>query len=44
MGNERLIVIGGEAAGMSSAFLAHRLNSDLKILAFERGQYISYPA
>lgn len=44
MSKERLIVIGGDAAGMSAASQARRQNSDLEILAFERGAYTSYSA
>jgi len=41
---ERLIVIGGDAAGMSAASEAKRRRADLEILAFERGSYTSYSA
>lgn len=43
---ERLIVIGGDAAGMSAASQARRRRGpdDLEILAFERGNYTSYSA
>ncbi len=44
MSKERLVVIGGDAAGMSAASQARRLNPDLEILAFERGEYTSYSA
>jgi len=44
MSKERLVVIGGDAAGMSAASQARRLNSDLEILAFERGAFTSYSA
>ncbi|GIE78366.1 flavoprotein oxidoreductase [Actinoplanes philippinensis] len=42
----RLIVIGGDAAGMSAASQARRLlkPGDLDIAAFERGEYTSYSA
>lgn len=44
--SERLIVIGGDAAGMSAASQARRLKGpdELEILAFERGQHTSYAA
>jgi len=42
MTRERLIVIGGDAAGMSAASQARRRKSDLEIIAFERGPYTSY--
>jgi NADPH-dependent 2,4-dienoyl-CoA reductase/sulfur reductase-like enzyme len=44
MSKERLVVIGGDAAGMSAASQARRLNSKLEIRAFERGAFTSYSA
>ncbi len=43
---ERLVVIGGDAAGMSAASQARKRRSsdDLAITAFERGPYTSYSA
>jgi NADPH-dependent 2,4-dienoyl-CoA reductase/sulfur reductase-like enzyme len=43
---ERLVVIGGDAAGMSAASRARRRRDrdDLEIVAFERGAYTSYSA
>lgn len=43
---ERLIVIGGDAAGMSAASQARRRRGpqELEIIAFERGDYTSYSA
>jgi NADPH-dependent 2,4-dienoyl-CoA reductase/sulfur reductase-like enzyme len=41
---ERLVVIGGDAAGMSAASKARRLRSDLDIVVFERTPYTSYSA
>ncbi|MFI5907462.1 FAD-dependent oxidoreductase [Dactylosporangium sp. NPDC051541] len=43
---ERLVVIGGDAAGMSAASQARKRRpaSDLEIVAFERGQHVSYSA
>lgn len=43
---ERLLVIGGDAAGMSAASQARRRipPEKLEIIAFERGQYTSYAA
>ncbi len=43
---QRLIVIGGDAAGMSAASQARRLRQpdSLEILAFERGAFTSYAA
>lgn len=42
MPKERLVVIGGNAAGMSGAAQARRRQSDLEIIVFERGGYVSY--
>ena len=46
MDRMRLIVIGGDAAGMSAAAQARkrRGRADLDILAFERGEFTSYSA
>ena len=44
MAKERLVVIGGDAAGMSTAAQARRLRPDLQILAFEKGRHTSYSA
>ncbi|MFJ7077456.1 FAD-dependent oxidoreductase [Streptomyces sp. NPDC098781] len=43
---ERLVVIGGDAAGMSAASQARRLRGadQLEIVAFERGHFTSYSA
>ncbi len=43
---ERLVVVGGDAAGMSAASQARRMRGpdDLEIIAFERGSYTSYSA
>jgi NADPH-dependent 2,4-dienoyl-CoA reductase/sulfur reductase-like enzyme len=44
--SEKLVVIGGDAAGMSAASQARRRRGpdDLEIVAFERGHYTSYSA
>jgi NADPH-dependent 2,4-dienoyl-CoA reductase/sulfur reductase-like enzyme len=39
---ERLVVIGGCAAGMSAASKARRLNPDLQIVVYERTGFVSY--
>ncbi len=39
---ERLIVIGGVAAGMSAASRARKRNPELEIIVLEKGQHISY--
>ena len=43
---ERLVVIGGDAAGMSAASQARRMRDvdDLHIIVFERSGYVSYSA
>jgi NADPH-dependent 2,4-dienoyl-CoA reductase/sulfur reductase-like enzyme len=41
---ERLVVVGGDAGGMTAAANARRLRSDLEIVAFERGRRTSYSA
>lgn len=43
---ERLVVIGGDAAGMSAASQARRLKGpdELEVVAFERGHFSSYSA
>ncbi|AFU03076.1 FAD-dependent oxidoreductase [Nocardia brasiliensis] len=43
---ERLVVIGGDAAGMSAASQARRLRSarELEIIVFERGRFTSFSA
>jgi NADPH-dependent 2,4-dienoyl-CoA reductase/sulfur reductase-like enzyme len=45
-GRERLVVIGGDAAGMSAASQARRLRDPdrLEIVAFERGHFTSFSA
>ncbi|MFE6738339.1 FAD-dependent oxidoreductase [Streptomyces tubercidicus] len=46
MAAERLVVVGGDAAGMSAASRARRLRKpgELAITAFERGHFTSYSA
>jgi NADPH-dependent 2,4-dienoyl-CoA reductase/sulfur reductase-like enzyme len=44
MAQERLLVIGGDAAGMSAASQARRRRPELEIVAFERGPHTSYSA
>src|SRR6478672_5899856 len=43
---QRMLVIGGDAGGMSAASQARRRRGpdDLEIVAFERGNYTSYSA
>jgi NADPH-dependent 2,4-dienoyl-CoA reductase/sulfur reductase-like enzyme len=42
MGAQRLVVIGGNAAGMSAASQARRRRKDLDITVFESGPHTSY--
>lgn len=44
MTTKKLVVIGGDAAGMSAAAQARRLKADLAITAFEKGSHTSYAA
>ncbi|MFD5393762.1 FAD-dependent oxidoreductase [Streptomyces sp. NPDC127097] len=46
MATERLVVVGGDAAGMAAASQARRLRKpdELTITAFERGHFTSYSA
>jgi NADPH-dependent 2,4-dienoyl-CoA reductase/sulfur reductase-like enzyme len=44
MAKERLVVIGGNAAGMSAASQARRHDQSLEIIAFENGPVFSYAA
>ena len=38
------VIIGGDAAGMSAASKAKRENPDLDVIAFEKGEWVSYAA
>lgn len=42
MDAKRLIIIGGDAAGMSAAAKAKRVDKDLEIIVYDKGEYISY--
>lgn len=42
MAKERIVIVGGDAAGMSAASQARRRRPDLEIVAFERTPYTSY--
>lgn len=44
MPREKLVVIGGVAAGMSAASRARRQNPELEIVVLEKGQHVSYGA
>ncbi|GIU84811.1 MAG: flavoprotein oxidoreductase [Acidimicrobiales bacterium] len=42
--SERLVIVGGDAAGMSAAMQARRARRDLEIVVLERGLHTSYSA
>jgi NADPH-dependent 2,4-dienoyl-CoA reductase/sulfur reductase-like enzyme len=42
MTQDRLVIIGGNAAGMSAASSARRGNQDMAIAVFEKGSHASY--
>ena len=46
MAGTRMVVVGGDAAGMSAATQARkrRPSQELEIVAFERGRHVSYSA
>lgn len=44
MTRTRLIVVGGDAAGMSAAAQVRRRAPDLEVIVFERTRYVSYAA
>ena len=44
MSETKIIVVGGDATGMSAASRAKRRNPELSIQAFEMGRYVSYGA
>ncbi len=39
---ERLVIIGGSAAGPSAAARAKRVNPELDVTVFEQGKFVSY--
>jgi NADPH-dependent 2,4-dienoyl-CoA reductase/sulfur reductase-like enzyme len=41
---ERLVIIGGVAAGMSAASRARRINPQMEIVVLEKGDFVSYGA
>lgn len=43
-GTQRLVVVGGVAAGMSAASQAKRRQPDLEVVVFEQGRWVSYGA
>lgn len=42
--NPRLVIVGGDAAGLSAAVQAKRTNPEIEVEVFEAGDYISYAA
>ena len=42
--SERVVVIGGDASGMTAASLAKKMRPDLEIIALEKGPWTSYSA
>jgi NADPH-dependent 2,4-dienoyl-CoA reductase/sulfur reductase-like enzyme len=42
--NDTLVVVGGDAAGMSAASKAKRENPEMDVVVFEKGQWVSYAA
>lgn len=42
MGKERLVVIGGNAAGMTASSQARRREKGLEIIVFEKSPHTSY--
>ena len=44
MRKRKLVVIGGDAAGMSAASKVRRTHKEWEIVVFERGAYTSYAA
>lgn len=44
MENYKLVIIGGDAAGMTAASKIRRENKNCEIIVFEKSQYVSYSA
>ncbi|KQS53580.1 flavoprotein oxidoreductase [Flavobacterium sp. Leaf359] len=44
MKKQKLIIIGGDAAGMSAASKVRRENKEIEIIVFEKSEYTSYSA
>lgn len=44
MAGKRLVVVGGDAAGMSAASQAKRRDPSLDVLVFEKSAHTSYSA
>ena len=42
MNREKVVIVGGVAGGASAAARLRRLNEDIEIVMFERGEYISF--
>ena len=43
-GMERIVIVGGVAAGMSAASKVRRASADMDVVVFERGSFVSYSA
>ena len=41
---KKLVVVGGNAAGMSAASRAKRTNPEIEVVVFEKGEFVSYSA
>lgn len=44
MKKQKLVIIGGDAAGMSAASKVRRENTEIEIIVFEKSEYTSYSA
>ncbi|WP_267161358.1 FAD-dependent oxidoreductase [Halovenus salina] len=42
--SETLVIVGGDAAGLSAASKAKRADPDREVIVFERGEWVSYAA
>ncbi len=42
--SQRLVIVGGDAAGMSAASKAKRVSPDAEVVVLEKGRFISYAA
>jgi flavin-dependent dehydrogenase len=39
---DKLVIMGGSAAGPSAAARAKRVNSEIEVTMFEQGRFVSY--
>jgi len=42
--SDTLVVVGGDAAGLSAASKARREDPEMDVVVFEKGQWVSYAA